>query len=105
SHVRPVGANLYALALPDALPISAFIQKRSRQSPSARITAPYRGPSTLPSSWTAPTTPSGSPRRSGGQASATSARVGGIRPPPPIESEEHTSELQSRFDLVCRLLL
>src|SRR5699024_12414151 len=29
------------------------------------------------------------------------------RPPamPPTRSEEHTSELQSRFDLVCRLLL
>src|SRR5207249_8919582 len=30
------------------------------------------------------------------------------RPPPeqqPPRSEEHTSELQSRFDLVCRLLL
>src|SRR5207249_1987066 len=25
--------------------------------------------------------------------------------PPPLRSEEHTSELQSRFDLVCRLLL
>src|SRR5437868_8806338 len=25
--------------------------------------------------------------------------------PPPTRSEEHTSELQSRFDLVCRLLL
>src|SRR5207249_11493086 len=25
--------------------------------------------------------------------------------PPPDRSEEHTSELQSRFDLVCRLLL
>src|SRR5207249_11867219 len=25
--------------------------------------------------------------------------------PPPGRSEEHTSELQSRFDLVCRLLL
>src|SRR5437868_13018265 len=24
---------------------------------------------------------------------------------PPFRSEEHTSELQSRFDLVCRLLL
>src|SRR5699024_12453802 len=28
--------------------------------------------------------------------------VGGLRP---ARSEEHTSELQSRFDLVCRLLL
>src|SRR5216683_7384278 len=25
--------------------------------------------------------------------------------PPPLRSEEHTSELQSRSDLVCRLLL
>src|SRR5438067_4374235 len=29
----------------------------------------------------------------------------GWRPPAPRRSEEHTSELQSRFDLVCRLLL
>src|SRR5207249_9541481 len=27
------------------------------------------------------------------------------QPPQPRRSEEHTSELQSRFDLVCRLLL
>src|SRR5207249_8256406 len=27
------------------------------------------------------------------------------RIPAPVRSEEHTSELQSRFDLVCRLLL
>src|SRR5437868_7990783 len=32
--------------------------------------------------------------------------VSGRRPlPPRSRSEEHTSELQSRFDLVCRLLL
>src|SRR5699024_12288372 len=28
-----------------------------------------------------------------------------INDPPLVRSEEHTSELQSRFDLVCRLLL
>src|SRR5207249_12060891 len=28
-----------------------------------------------------------------------------VTSPGPIRSEEHTSELQSRFDLVCRLLL
>src|SRR5438105_7904047 len=38
------------------------------------------------------------------------ARVGdepadGERPRPALRSEEHTSELQSRVDLVCRLLL
>src|SRR5437868_8662537 len=31
--------------------------------------------------------------------------VGGIRRHGGLRSEEHTSELQSRFDLVCRLLL
>src|SRR2546428_3607802 len=30
---------------------------------------------------------------------------GGVRPVDPERSEEHTSELQSRSDLVCRLLL
>src|SRR5699024_12127420 len=33
------------------------------------------------------------------------ARNGGRRRGDTIRSEEHTSELQSRFDLVCRLLL
>src|SRR5438067_3353094 len=32
-------------------------------------------------------------------------RNGGQRPDRVVRSEEHTSELQSRFDLVCRLLL
>src|SRR5699024_12270209 len=35
----------------------------------------------------------------GAEAQGVRARLGGGR------SEEHTSELQSRFDLVCRLLL
>src|SRR5699024_12805257 len=30
---------------------------------------------------------------------------GDLHRPPAFRSEEHTSELQSRFDLVCRLLL
>src|SRR5699024_12260612 len=33
------------------------------------------------------------------------ARQRPLTPPKPLRSEEHTSELQSRFDLVCRLLL
>src|SRR5438067_10329697 len=32
-------------------------------------------------------------------------RLHGRRPAGDLRSEEHTSELQSRFDLVCRLLL
>src|SRR5436309_8613738 len=37
-------------------------------------------------------------------APGSSARVGRV-PPGPSRSEEHTSELQSRENLVCRLLL
>src|SRR5699024_12102677 len=33
------------------------------------------------------------------------AGFNGNGPDPSVRSEEHTSELQSRFDLVCRLLL
>src|SRR6266513_6466196 len=37
--------------------------------------------------------------------STTAPCRSGTSSPPTIRSEEHTSELQSRFDLVCRLLL
>src|SRR5699024_12520918 len=54
--------------------------------------------------------------RSNGALTGSSCRTGtppsppmgaspGNAPPPATRSEEHTSELQSRFDLVCRLLL
>src|SRR6266511_6251012 len=42
-------------------------------------------PISVPGSWTSAPTPAGGP--------------------PPMRSEEHTSELQSRENLVCRLLL
>src|SRR5699024_12526404 len=51
------------------------------------------------------------PRRpvAGGRAAAPTRPHGTGRAEPqptrPARSEEHTSELQSRFDLVCRLLL
>src|SRR5689334_24099425 len=52
-----------------------------------------------PSSATLSTTTSGSP---GSSATVTVTRaVGGVW----VRSEEHTSELQSQFHLVCRLLL
>src|SRR5699024_12835946 len=35
----------------------------------------------------------------------SAVRFEGIATKRPLRSEEHTSELQSRFDLVCRLLL
>src|SRR5438094_2191247 len=52
-------------------------------------------------------------QRSGSQSARTRSRCRMIRPtavriwvsPRPTRSEEHTSELQSPYDLVCRLLL
>src|SRR5699024_12581675 len=80
------------------------------------LSLPTRRSSDLPStSPTPPTPPTPRPRRRSRRPSRreTSSRSPS-RPCPSAEtpaarrlsrSEEHTSELQSRFDLVCRLLL
>ena len=70
-------------ALASSADSGRLIQKMVRHELCSTITAPYSGPSTLPSSCTAPTIPSGSPRRPTGHSSATSARVTGTSPPPP----------------------
>src|SRR5438270_5461487 len=72
--------EIYTLSLHDALPIS-----------------------TPPAAAAAPALPAGSPLlgRPDNEAAAKLAPVA----PPPIRSEEHTSELQSQSNLVCRLLL
>src|SRR5437867_9539914 len=44
-------------------------------------------------------------REEASAASASLARAMVAAPPRPSRSEEHTSELQSPYDLVCRLLL
>src|SRR5206468_11701371 len=77
SFTAPAPTETYTLSLHDALPIS-----------DARLGA--GGPRSLP-------------RR----RAAAPERVPAQRPPDPpgVRSEEHTSELQSRSDLVCRLLL
>src|SRR5690349_23734432 len=75
---EPVTAEIYTLSLHDALPISGKSARASwSMSPRVGITA-------LP-------TPRGF--------------VLEVRVSADIRSEEHTSELQSRRDLVCRLLL
>src|SRR5690606_41914447 len=77
---------LYTLSLHDALPIF--------RNP----TAPARRPGG-PGTWGAPTITR--PRRRAAALSPSTVRaMGGWR-----RSEEHTSELQSRENLVCRLLL
>src|SRR5699024_12796555 len=77
----PATTVLYTLSLHDALPISRF----SRRGAHRRRPARRRGPAL---------NPGGSHQFVAARASQCNAR-----------SEEHTSELQSRFDLVCRLLL
>src|SRR2546422_9993546 len=72
--------EIYTLSLHDALPISCAARPwpETRRSPAARG-------------------PGGSRTSRAGRAWRRSSR--------PARSEEHTSELQSRLHLVCRLLL
>src|SRR5699024_12454479 len=70
--------DIYTLSLHDALPISSPSARHARRSRCLRIPSP--------------------PRRRARHGGPVRWRLG-------YRSEEHTSELQSRFDLVCRLLL
>src|SRR5690606_41799311 len=74
---RPAPTELYTLSLHDALPISGdrVLRRVAVADPDPRIRA----------------------------SAAAAARPGARRAHP--RSEEHTSELQSRENLVCRLLL
>src|SRR5258707_14385844 len=79
--------EIYTLSLHDALPISPRSTKSSRSSvmPTDRpaVCAPLAGVTGQPST----------------------ERIFAILPAGMMRSEEHTSELQSRQYLVCRLLL
>src|SRR5687768_14971907 len=83
--------ELYTLSLHDALPIS-LPGRAPRRSARTRGRAARRG---LPAHGRAPC-------RARPAAPSTAAPQPGSRNP---RSEEHTSELQSRLHLVCRLLL
>src|SRR5207247_11408142 len=78
----------------DGIGRSVLIRIRLRPPPRYRVKPAQRSPET---SSTSALSPSGSPnlRLVRSRSSRTSAS----------RSEEHTSELQSRADLVCRLLL
>src|SRR5207249_11353763 len=90
-------------------PLHSFPPRRSSDLASERLSAgPFRSPTTFLTSRNPPphsarlrekTWPS--KRRPIPQFTVSSA----LTRLPRIRSEEHTSELQSRFDLVCRLLL
>src|SRR5436309_2918627 len=93
---RAASAGRYSLSLHDALPICP--------KPGRRAAAP--GPSLAPAS----PPPRRSARRgswggAGSTCTASSRRPTSRGSGPLARSEEHTSELQSRENLVCRLLL
>src|SRR5439155_13882602 len=89
----PAPPDVYALSLHDALPISGPSATATRVIPCSL----RRGPGSRPS----PTSCAEIRLRSAGSRSRTSSRARGAE----TRSEEHTSELQSRGHLVCRLLL
>src|SRR5207249_11496455 len=91
----PAPPEIYTLSLHDALPILSVCGSRQVTKRTPMVWSAER------KGWTRSAS---CPKRSSSfcVASGASARVAsaiGSR------SEEHTSELQSRFDLVCRLLL
>src|SRR5207249_10375275 len=91
------------LSLHDALPISTSSTSSwsSRAGQEARRTASRGG-----SSWCATRIASESSALCAHPSTGSRARRSGSRSfSTGRRSEEHTSELQSRFDLVCRLLL
>src|SRR5699024_11697328 len=102
--------SLLLLPFSRVLPVPAimrfiFYLQRDRQ-PLRRL--PTRRSSDLSDcSPSRPTDPSSRPsprsRMSPASTTSTSSRLSGSSKS--MRSEEHTSELQSRFDLVCRLLL
>src|SRR5699024_12851569 len=79
----------------DALPISSSVD--DPYEPGYRFDGWYTSESFV--SWFYFEDYAGNPDRSDISVYAKMTKLGGSR------SEEHTSELQSRFDLVCRLLL
>src|SRR5699024_12072312 len=89
--------QIYTLSLHDALPISREIllgRPRSiKASKAARTVRPVKRTSSIKITCL----PSISVGKSEPLTSGSSCTF--------VRSEEHTSELQSRFDLVCRLLL
>src|SRR2546430_9641449 len=76
--------EIYTLSLHDALPISRGARRGRSAAPQGPRAARHLG--------------DGVPQRSRPPG-------GGGSHPDPVRSEEHTSELQSQSNLVCRLLL
>src|SRR5260370_39348397 len=84
--------EIYTLSLHDALPICFVAKRRFTSSASSR-----------PCCWHCSSLPRGCGFASPAQPIVCKAMAPGLSAS--IRSEEHTSELQSHLNLVCRLLL
>src|SRR5207248_9829297 len=102
---NPVTTQPYRLSLHDALPICLRPNavRRDRGTPRPDVLLPLRGlvPHPRPP---AASIRGGPPPRAAAARTPCSARAAPSSPRS-SRSEEHTSELQSPYDLVCRLLL
>src|SRR5438067_7391064 len=91
--------------------IGTFRKKITRQLEISISQPPSSGPTTVEMPLQAVQVPIAAPRSVPENVDVITASDAGVRSAParPCKprkrSEEHTSELQSRFDLVCRLLL
>src|SRR5690606_39663123 len=83
-----------------ALPIRCCA---SAENPATSVLSPTRSPFSVQKVFTAPTREASGDSLS--QRAATLSLCGTVTLPAARRSEEHTSELQSRENLVCRLLL
>src|SRR5207249_8396977 len=93
--IDPSTSEIYTLSLHDALPICCSAAGERRRSSSRLHDRPRYPPCRRASRMPAER------RRADARRRPALPRVAAQ----PARSEEHTSELQSRFDLVCRLLL
>src|SRR5438874_9882263 len=89
---------------------SFYVNLRPPSSPLFPYTTLFRSPGTRSSATTGSRAHHQAPHRPKhpvhtGRRADCAADPGTTRPRWPARSEEHTSELQSRRDLVCRLLL
>src|SRR5207249_12146054 len=93
----------YTLSLHDALPILKLTAKGTDEG--AGSTTPLPTSSKSSTSTKSTVSSSDSTARGLGVAGLVVGVLGLAAAAFAVRSEEHTSELQSRFDLVCRLLL
>src|SRR3712207_7333412 len=90
--------EIYTLSLHDALPILAHAQRVGADLPAAHAAQAHL----VEHLGDPPPAGAARPTRAGGVEQRQVGRAGQV---PVVRSEEHTSELQSRQYLVCRLLL